>query len=211
MDLITQCTTFLLSHLAPNPDPDRLDAYYVYIHPFFPILPAPNHTPLDLPGNLRKDDIPEYEPSSPLGLAIAAVLSLIPCADDSDDQTQDSRLFRRNYAQYLAQSALENIEGENDMPDFISPSTALAAPRDELEMRRFHPEVPQELEDIIALDILSFYEYAQRGNLKKMQYRAGQALVSAMALSLHECSDEDLYSEVKARVWWMTVSKTVFF
>lgn len=182
----------------------------MYIHPFFPILPPPIHTPLDLPANLRKNDIPEYEPSSPLGLAIAAVLTLIPCADDSNYQTKGSVLFRRNYAQYLAQSALESIEGEKDMPDFIIPSTALPEPRDELETRRFHQEVPQELEDIIALDILSFYEYAQRGNLKKMQSRAGQALVSAMALSLHECSEEDLYSEVKARVWWMTVCKPAF-
>jgi hypothetical protein len=179
----------------------------VYIHPFFPILPAPTHTPLDLPGSLCKDSIPEYEPSSPLGLAIAALLSLIPCANDSNNQTQESLLFRRQYAQYLAQSALESIEGEKDMPDFISPSTALAAPRDEIETHRFHQDVPQELEEIIALNILSFYEYAQRGNLKKMQSRAGQALVSAMALSLHECSEEDLYSEVKARVWWMTVCK----
>jgi hypothetical protein len=182
----------------------------VYIHPFFPILPPPIHKPLDLPANLCKDDIPECEPSSPLGLAIAAVLSLIPCADDANHQTRESLLFRRNYAQYLAQSALESIEGEKDMPDFISPSTALAEPRDGFETRRFHHEVPQELEDIIALDILSFYEYAQRGNLKKMQSRAGHALVSAMALSLHACSKEDLYSEVKARVWWMTVCKPAF-
>jgi hypothetical protein len=199
-----------LSHGTNPSDSDRLDAYYVYIHPFFPILPTPINTPLDLPGKLCKDDIPEYETSSPLGLAIAAVLSLIPCTDETNAQTEESRLFRRNYAQYLAQSALETIEGENDMPDFISPSIALAAPREELESRRFHPEVPQELEEIIALDILSFYEYAQRGNLKKMQSRAGQALVSAMALSIHECSEEDLYSEVKARVWWMTVWKPAF-
>jgi hypothetical protein len=182
----------------------------VYIHPFFPILPPPIHPPLDLPGKLYKDDIPEYEPPSSLGLAISAVLSLIPCADDPGYQTQESRLFRRNYAHYLAQSALEIIEGEKDIPDFISPSTALAETSDELELHRFHQEVPQELEDIIALDILSYYEYAQRGNLKKMQSRAGQALVSAMALSLHECSDDDPYIEVKARVWWMTVRKPSF-
>jgi hypothetical protein len=180
----------------------------VYIHTFFPILPPPVHTPLDLPACLRKDETPEYEPSSPLGLAIAAVLSLIPCANDPNHQTQESLLFRRTYAQYLAQSALESIEGERDIPDSISPSTALAEPRDEFDTHRFHQEVPQELEDVIALDILSFYEYAQRGNLKKMQARAGQALVSAMALSLHECSEEDIYAEVKARVWWMTVCKT---
>jgi hypothetical protein len=138
------------------------------------------------------------------------VLALIPCADDFNYQTQESLLFRRNYAHYLAHSALESLESEKDIPEFISPSTALPEPRDELETHRFHQEVPQELEDIIALDILSFYEYAQRGNLKKMQSRAGQALVSAMALSLHECSEEDPYLEVKARVWWMTVCEPAF-
>jgi hypothetical protein len=138
------------------------------------------------------------------------VLALIPCADDSNYQTQEALLFRRNYAHYLARSALENLESEKDIPDFINSSTALAEPRDELETHRFHQEVPRELEDIVALDILSFYEYAQRGNLKKMQLRAGQALVSAMALSLHECSEEDPYSEVKARVWWMTVCEPAF-
>ncbi len=189
---------------------DRIEAYNIYLHPFFPILPRPICTPLDRPVNLRKDDIPEYEPSSPVGLAIAAVLALVPCADDSNYQTQESLLFRRNYAHYLAHSALESLEIEKDIPDFIDPSTALAEPRGEFGTHRFHHEVPQELEDIIALNILSFYEYAQRGNLKKMQSRAGQALVSAMALSLHECSDEDPYSEVKARVWWMTVCEFVF-
>ncbi|KAE8444710.1 hypothetical protein EG329_014270 [Mollisiaceae sp. DMI_Dod_QoI] len=181
-----------------------LEAYYVYIHPFFPILPPPILTPLDRPLNLRKDDIPEYEPSSPIGLAIAAVLALIPCADDPQYQTQESLTFRRNYAHFLARSALESLESEKDIPEFINPSTALAEPGDELETHRFHPEVPQELEDITTLNILSFYEYAQRGNLKKMQSRAGQALVLAMALSLHECSEADPYLEIKARVWWMT-------
>lgn len=190
-------------------DFDRLEAYYVYIHPFFPILPPPIRTPRDLPVNLRKDDIPKYEPSSPVGLAIAAVLALIPCADDLNYRTQESLLFRRNYAHYLAHAALESLESERDIPEFINPSTALAEPRDQFETHRLHQEVPQELEDIIALDILSFYEYAQRGNLKKMQSRAGQALVSAMALSLHESSEEDPYSEAKARVWWMTVCEVM--
>jgi hypothetical protein len=134
---------------------------------------------------------------------------LIPCPDDLNYQSQDSILFRRKYAQYLAQSTIESIENEREIPEYVTPSEALADSRDELVRQRFHPQVPQELEDIIALDILSFYEYAQRGNLKKMKNRAGQALVSALALSLHECPDGDEYCEVKGRVWWMTVSDTL--
>ncbi|KAL1836163.1 hypothetical protein VTK73DRAFT_5186 [Phialemonium thermophilum] len=61
-----------------------------------------------------------------------------------------------------------------------------------------------ELESIIALDVLSIYEYAQRGNLKKMQSRSGQALISAMGLSIHMHSGDDEYAEARRRVWWMT-------
>ncbi|KAF2664493.1 hypothetical protein BT63DRAFT_90673 [Microthyrium microscopicum] len=181
-----------------------IDAYYIYIHPFFPILPAPNQTPIDRPVSHLQGEVPAFEPASPLGLAISAVLTLIPCADDMSYQTTESVLFRRMYAQYFAQSAIECIENENEMPETIQPSEALALPRKESSKQRFHAQVPQELEDIIALNILSFYEYAQRGNLKKMQARAGQALMSALALSLNNCEDEDEDFAAKSRVWWMT-------
>jgi hypothetical protein len=136
---------------------------------------------------------------------MSAMLALIPCADDAHYRAQESLLFRRNYSQYLAQAAIESIEGGEDILGAVTPSDALAEPHGQLMRPRFHPEVPQELEDTIALDILSFYEYAQRGNLKRMQSRAGQALLSAMALSLHDCPDDDEYCEIKGRVWWMTV------
>jgi hypothetical protein len=73
------------------------------------------------------------KPSRPIGLALAAVLALIPCADDVNHQTQESLLFRRNYAQYLAQAAIESLENEKKIPDFIDPSTALAEPSGELK------------------------------------------------------------------------------
>jgi hypothetical protein len=63
-----------------------------------------------------------------------------------------------------------------------------------------------ELESIVALNLLSVYEYCQRGNVKKMRSRAVQALASAMALSLHCCTEEEENSEIKRRIWWMTVS-----
>jgi hypothetical protein len=183
-----------------------LEAYYVYIHPFFPILPPPINTPVDHATYHAKGDIPLFESSSPLGLAISAVLALIPCPNDLNYQLQESVTFRRKYAQYLAQSSIEGIDNETELFESFSPSDALATLVDEPATHWFHPEVPQSLEEVIALDILSFYEYAQRGNLKKMRNRANQALVSAVNLSLFECSDSDEHIEVKARVWWMTVS-----
>ncbi|KZL82420.1 c6 zinc finger domain-containing protein [Colletotrichum incanum] len=186
-----------------------LDAYYIFIHPFFPILPPPAGLPMDQAVPHFQNDTDgfadEYQPSTPLSLAISAILALIPCANDTNHLNKESVVFRRRYAQYLAQCAVESIEIESEIPDSsIEPPKALNESPDDFTRQQFHPGVPIELESIIALDILSVYEYAQRGNLKKMQARAGQALVSAMSLSLHTCTEDDEFSEAKRRVWWMT-------
>ncbi|KAH8896686.1 hypothetical protein GQ53DRAFT_818957 [Thozetella sp. PMI_491] len=187
-----------------------LEAYYVFVHPFFPILPAPSAIPVDRPVSRLQtmiDDFEEaHEPTSSISLAIAAILALVPHPDDLDYLRPESVLFRRRYAHYLAQSALESIEVENEIPDSsLEPPRALESSAEQIRMR-FHPAVPLELESIVALNILSIYEYAQRGNLKKMQSRAGQALMAAMAQSLHLESDEEdeMTSDVKRRIWWMT-------
>ncbi|GJD01116.1 hypothetical protein ColKHC_09941 [Colletotrichum higginsianum] len=188
-----------------------LDAYYIFIHPFFPILPPPASLPMDQAVPHFQNDTDgfadEYQPSTPLSLAISAILALIPCSNDTNHLNKESVVFRRRYAQYLAQCAIESIEIESELPDSsIEPPKAL-------NEEQLHPGVPVELESIVALDILSVYEYAQRGNLKKMQARAGQALVAAMSLLLHTCTEDDEHSEAKRRVWWMTgsiVSNTAF-
>lgn len=93
------------------------------------------------------------------------------------------------------------------MPQDLSPSVALAHTTSTPERPSLHPDVPVELESVLSLCVLAVYEYSQRGNIRKMQDRAGQALVAAMGMSLH-CSgkDEGRYSEAKRRAWWMTVS-----
>jgi hypothetical protein len=191
-----------------------LDAYYIFIHPFFPILPPPTAIPLDQPIPRMQNHVEEFEtqfePSSPISLAISAILALIPCPNDTNQLAAESVQFRRKYSQYLAQSAIESIEVEDEIPDSsIEPSKALNDAQDGMQRQPFHPLVPLELESIIALDILSVYEYAQRGNLKKMQNRAGQALVLAMELSLHCCPDDGNYCEAKRRIWWMTVCELI--
>jgi hypothetical protein len=62
-----------------------------------------------------------------------------------------------------------------------------------------------ELEGLLALLILSVYEYVQRGNLLKMRYRAGQALAIALDKSLYAQMGNDETSEARRRAWWMTV------
>ncbi|KAJ8128447.1 hypothetical protein O1611_g5189 [Lasiodiplodia mahajangana] len=185
-----------------------LNAYYIWIHPYFPILPPPEQVPsLDQPFALSENQSDGFqEPLSAVSLAISAILALIPCPLDPNPSSEGSIRWRRTYSQFLAKAALESIENENERPESsIDPSKALDDSDDEMFREKFHPSVPLELESIIALDLLSVYEYAQRGNLKKMRARSGAALVAAMSLFLHTRNDvEDEYSEARRRTWWMT-------
>ncbi|EJT69856.1 C6 zinc finger domain-containing protein [Gaeumannomyces tritici R3-111a-1] len=194
-----------------------LEAYYIFIHPYFPILPPPSGIPLDnFVPRLQNhqpnefDECGDYEPTSPIALAVSAVLALIPCANDSNHAAHESVLFRRGYAQFLAQAAVETIEAESEIPESSTlPQSVLSSEQsfsqdDFSDRPPFHPGLPRQLESIVALNILSVYEYAQRGNLKKMQSRAGQALVNSMALAIHENTEEDAFTEARRRVWWMT-------
>ena len=185
-----------------------MNAYYIWIHPYFPILPAPEQIPLpDQPLALAENQSDGFqEPLSAISLAISAILALIPCPLDSNPSSEESIRWRRTYSQFLAKAALESVENESDRPESsVEPSKALDDSDEEITREKFRSPVPLELESIIALDLLSIYEYAQRGNLKKMRARAGAALVAAMSLRLHQRSEvEDEYTEAGRRVWWMT-------
>ncbi|KAI1265880.1 hypothetical protein F5Y18DRAFT_426396 [Xylariaceae sp. FL1019] len=192
-----------------NDDQAILNAYYIWIHPYFPILPPPETVPSpDQPSALSEDHNDEFqEPSSPISLAISAILALIPCPHGANPMSEQSVRWRRTYSQFLAKTAMEGIENESERPESsVDPPKALdESDEDESFREKFHPRVPLELESVIALDLLSVYEYAQRGNLKKMRARAGAALVAAMSLHIHTKNDiEDGYSEARRRAWWMT-------
>jgi hypothetical protein len=94
----------------------------------------------------------------------------------------------------------------------ISPQDALQKHFVEHGRAQFHPRVPLSLESILALLVLTVYEYVQRGNMTKMRARAGQALV--MALDMGLCDKEDgreRYAETRRRAWWMTVCLFLVF
>lgn len=201
-----------------NIQSSSLGAYYTYIHPYFPVLPPPEtHQVTDNPDRsyrrapdaiFSSQNAPDFEPSTPLSLAISASLALIPHPDDPDPSGTDSVHLRREQAQAFAQSAFESIEIESELPNSTSdPGDALSSDPSPIDRVQFHPQVPLETESIIALLLLSTYEYAQRGNIAKMRNRAGQALNAALNLGLHSKGDEDGYfAEANRRVWWMTVS-----
>lgn len=195
----------------------RLNAYYVYIHPYFPILPPPApHQVIDRPvlgSRISSDCIftsplaPDYEPCTPLSLALSATLALIPHPSDPSPSSVESTLLRREQAQAFAQATLQSIEIESELLDSsIQPAEALSNEQPPIERRRFHPQAPLENESVLALLMLSTYEYAQRGNISKMRNRAGQAVVKAMELGLHaKGHEEGEDGEANRRAWWMTV------
>lgn len=191
----------------------RLSSYYIFIHQYFPILPPPPDELLLYDRAIAhsqagfEDEQDTYHPSSPLSLAIAALLALIPPGKDKHPLDPASIVLRRRYSHYLAQSAIESIEIESEDPiSAFEPGQVLSQEVNQCHRNRFHPAVPLELESILALDLLSVYEYSQRGNITKMRSRAGQALVAAMELGLHSRGNTEAeFEEARRRTWWMTV------
>lgn len=151
---------------------------------------------------------PSFQPSSPMTLAISAHLALIPHPNDPAPDSQESIILRRNQAQVYARLAMDAVEVENEIIEsIIDPGEALTTEASPVSYRtQIHPEVRLEAESTVALLLLCTYEYSQRGNIAKMRNRSGQALISAMDLSLHSKPPEDYnYAESDRRIWWMTV------
>lgn len=140
------------------------------------------------------------------GIAIAAVLALVPHPDDPDSTFPMSVLQRRTYSHKFARLASSAIEAECELElSTTEPGQALSSRRPSVSREKLHAQVPEDLETLLALLILSVYEYSQRGNLLKMRYLAGQALALALDKSLHRHLEEDKFSEARRRAWWMTV------
>ena len=191
----------------------RLNAYYDFIHNYFPILPPRASPPCrdrplncPVPGSSTSEPMMMYRPRSPLSLAISAVLALIPHPSDLEPSSTASIMQRRAYAHSFAQLANSTIEAECDLDlSSTDPGQALSATRPFVGRDLFHSQTPVDYESLLALLVLSVYEYSQRGNLLKMRYRAGQALAIALDKSLHAQMGNDEFSEARRRAWWMTV------
>jgi hypothetical protein len=191
-----------------------LNAYYIYIHPVFPILPPPVYKVVaDNPLSEAESLTSDYRPYSPICLAISAILALIPLFPGKESRSTDAKTVRRNQAHDYATSCLNSIDVETELIEsMIAPQDALQKHFVEHGRAQFHPNVPLSLESILALLVLTVYEYAQRGNMTKMRARAGQALVMALDMGLCDKEDEgEIYTEARRRAWWMTVWSSGYF
>ncbi|KAL4891461.1 hypothetical protein BDV59DRAFT_181794 [Aspergillus ambiguus] len=180
-----------------------LDAYYRFIHPYFPILPQRVTCPTpDCPlewNSFAPTTSYElcYRPRSPLSLALSCILALVPHPEDPDPSSEMSMSWRRTYSHAFAQMANLSIEADCEGGSLSKSPLTTRDP--------FHPSLPIDLEKILALLVLSNYEYTQRGNLTKMRYRAGQALTMALDMGIHSLGDDNTkFSEAQRRAWWMT-------
>ncbi|PYH92839.1 hypothetical protein BO71DRAFT_15851 [Aspergillus ellipticus CBS 707.79] len=159
-------------------DQDLMNAYYIFIHPYFPCLPPPAVPQYEDKYEAFGIRSPEpntsslpYWPTSPLSLALAAILALIP-PGKSLATDYDSIEPRKSYSELYARSALESCEDSLESPSRVDPAKG---PQSTL-----HPAILQKVEPVLALDLLSLYECCHRGNIPKMRFRANQALTIAM-------------------------------
>ncbi|PYH70926.1 Zn(II)2Cys6 transcription factor [Aspergillus vadensis CBS 113365] len=185
-------------------DQDLINAYYIFIHPYLPLLPPPAVSQyVDKPVALSMrsaivdaSHLP-YWPTTSLGLAVAAILALIPLPGDAHAMENEAVSLRRSYADYFARSALDVSE------ESLQPSSNFDLTQGPCSP--LHPEIPQQMEPVLALALLSLYECCQRGNVSKMRIRANQALTMAMDLSLHTQKSANNCSDAIRRCWWSTM------
>jgi hypothetical protein len=147
-----------------------------------------------------------YGPSTPLSLALSAILALIPLPDDPDPKGEKSTWNRRIQAHKFAQASYETLDNESELVDsIINPKDALSNGSPGTHRAPFHQDLPLDLEANVSYLLLSVYEYGQRGNVKKMLNRSGQALMLALDAKLYS-PIVDQFVEARRRVWWATVS-----
>ncbi|KAI5295827.1 hypothetical protein KEM52_000115, partial [Ascosphaera acerosa] len=193
---------------------DILNAYYVFIHPFLPIMPPPLGPigidqpltmPVAPPTQHQEASSTIYTPQSPATLAVSAVLALLPHSQDDEPFGLESVQLRKAWAHHFASMALTAVEASWETDESqTNPATVLQHQPGSVKRAPIHARLPSELEPIVALLILCVYEYAQRGNCTKMRVRAGEAYALAVGMGLQNLDSEvDLCSEGRRRVWWM--------
>ncbi|OJZ80683.1 hypothetical protein ASPFODRAFT_65671 [Aspergillus luchuensis CBS 106.47] len=178
---------------------DILDAYYIFIHPYYPILPPPDRLPVTH-NPVRVDHPDEFRPASPLALAISAMVALVPHKDVKYPARPEYVSIRREVSLRFAKAAYAVIA--RDYQPLRAPGGFEGSLRDSIGRPPFHSKLPVCLEGVIALSILCFYEYGQQGNLDNSARLANEALEMAFMLGLHESLEENEYALARRRSWW---------
>lgn len=172
----------------------RLDAYYMLIHPHFPILPPSTPRLHDEPSTPPTQDSTLVRKESPLFHAIAAFVALIPCKTSHDAVASQSRTIRHRYAEYCCGLALASVD--RDM-DALEPLTRT----------RFHYAVPVRFEGMVSTFLVAVFEYSYRGAMMRARTRMASVITMALDLGLQDAppgTGGDL--EYKRGVWSMIVS-----
>ncbi|KAB8212437.1 hypothetical protein BDV34DRAFT_218810 [Aspergillus parasiticus] len=205
------CELGSLTIRAYGCEADLINAYYVFIHPYSPVLPPPavaQYEDRPFAISLRTVQANQaflpYWPTSPFALALFAILVLFPLPEDPYAMSETAASARQSYAELYAHAAMSSIENWADLPEPATHLTSTAG--DPTRWSSLHPDLPWKLEPILALVLLGTYELCQRGNFSKMRARANQALTTAVDLSLHIADpDEPGCSDAQSRAWWMTM------
>ena len=148
-------------------------------------------------GSTNQSYLPHW-PKQSLTLAIAAILTLIPHPQISHPFAEAQVLLRRSQAHVLAEAAFNGAEDEIDGSIKESSRTS-GGIGESLEFNR-----QTRLYPILALSLLSVYEYCQRASISRMRSRANQAVTAAMDLSLDSLGHGS--TEAERRTWWSAVS-----
>ncbi|RAK95785.1 fungal specific transcription factor domain-containing protein [Aspergillus ibericus CBS 121593] len=197
---------------AYGSDEDIFNAYYIHIHPFLSILQPPlsdqisdRPVPVKLPhtnlDNIERSFLPHW-PTSALTLTLSAILALIPLPQDPDPFSDARVRSRRSCAQLFAEAAFSEVDKEVDrICQELSHAT--------VPMRQGIDASLSVLSPVLALVMLSLYEYCQRGNMSRMRSRANRAVTAAMDLGLHKLGPTA--TEAQRRAWWSAVSMFVLY
>ncbi|KAJ5991940.1 Transcription factor [Penicillium sp. IBT 35674x] len=197
---------FIRSYQDEN---DLVNAYYIFIHPYLPLLPPQNFPRLaDNPKKVfmrclepNKSSLP-FWPTSSFSLALMALLVLLPLPEDADPMQMAQVELRRSYADLYAREALESIEKSSNGQEHTSAAPISTLEMDKVPRSSIHPKLPCTLEPVLALLLLGVYEYCQNSNRRQMRSRVYGALILAMDLSLHIRDTNNSYNwDVQPRMF----------
>ena len=139
-------------------------------------------------------DSRDYMPSSPLILALLAILTQLAPSVDGQSASDGPPKRASEASQHFAQRAF-------DASEYVQPSDVGS-----IQASPYHPHVPLELEAPLTCCVLSLYQYLCWGNIDQMTLLAQKAYESfsrlphAVEISL---IDANPFAEAYRRTWWM--------